>query len=478
MNSMWLIAREEWRYWVRSRLARVSVLIFVGLIIASSLFSTLQTLDARHQRLHQQEVAEQTFLSQPARHPHRMVHYGHYAFRPPPPLAVFDPGIDVVTGQSIFLEGHRQNTAMFADARAQAKAGGFGILTPAMVYQILFPLLLIIIGHDIVAREREARTLAPLMGQGVTGITLYCGKALALLGLVGVLALPVLLVSVMSVLLGESIPAGLFLTLTYALFLTCWSALLLLVSFAFKTRGIILAVLMLFWLFGTLIIPRIAVATGDASFPTEGKILTDLRMKDDLREIGDGHNDADPTFSKLKAELLAQYNVGNVEDLPMNFRGVVASTAEARLTKTLNDYAEKRMERESRQSRIIRDFGALSPFLAVGHASKSIAGTDLKSHHRFLREAEVLRFGYVQALNEVHAGQIAYSDDINRSSDQGAEKRTRVDPENWRVLKQFRFETSGTNARLARAAPSLSFLTIWTLGLLGVGVLLARGASP
>jgi len=60
-----------------------------------------------------------------------MVHYGHYVFRAPPPLAMFDPGVDAVTGQSLFLEGHRQNSAMFADARAEARTGGFGALTPA-----------------------------------------------------------------------------------------------------------------------------------------------------------------------------------------------------------------------------------------------------------------------------------------------------------------------------------------------------------
>ena len=49
-----------------------------------------------------------------------MVHYGHYVFRTPAPLARFDPGLDAVTGQSIFLEGHRQNTAMFAASGASA----------------------------------------------------------------------------------------------------------------------------------------------------------------------------------------------------------------------------------------------------------------------------------------------------------------------------------------------------------------------
>lgn len=110
--------------------------------------------------------APRTFLAQPDRHPHRMVHYGHYAFRTSPLLAALDPGVDAVTGQSIFLEGHRQNTAMFADARAGADLGGFAGLTPANIYQLLLPLLLIIIGHGMLLRERESGTLAVLLAQG------------------------------------------------------------------------------------------------------------------------------------------------------------------------------------------------------------------------------------------------------------------------------------------------------------------------
>ena len=52
---------------------------------------------------------------------------------------------------------------MFADTRASANVGGFQSLSPAFVYQILIPLLLIALGHGVFVREREARTLGPLL---------------------------------------------------------------------------------------------------------------------------------------------------------------------------------------------------------------------------------------------------------------------------------------------------------------------------
>ena len=166
MSTAIRIAHEEWRLWLRSRMVVAAALIVAVLIAATGALTMERLTTQAKQRAAQQEAAEAAFFAQPDRHPHRMVHYGHYAFRLPPPLSVFDPGVDMVTGQSIFLEGHRQNTAMFADAKASANMGGFAALNPAALYQLLLPLLLIIIGHGVVLRERESGTLGVLLAQG------------------------------------------------------------------------------------------------------------------------------------------------------------------------------------------------------------------------------------------------------------------------------------------------------------------------
>ena len=141
------------------------------------------------------------------------------------------------------------------------------------------------------------------------------------------------------------------------------------------------------WFATSLVIPRIGVMTAGAALPMEGKIITDMRMKEDLRKLGDGHNAADPAFAKLRANLLAQYDVDTVEELPINFRGAVAQKSEADLTDTLNAYAERSMASETAQADLVANFGWLSPYVAISTASRQIAGTDLATHHRFLREA-------------------------------------------------------------------------------------------
>ncbi len=478
MSTSVTIAREEWRQWRRSRLAMLSLMVFSVLLVFTTALTLLDAQEARHERLHQQEQAEQTFLDQPDRHPHRMVHYGHYVFRAPPPLAIFDPGVDAVTGQSIFLEGHRQNSAMFADARAEARTGGFGALSLAKVYHFFLPLLIIALGHGVILREREARTLGPLLSQGVSGARLYRGKLLALSALIGILSLPALFSSLVAIFYGESLLAGLALYFGHFAYLFIWAALAILVSVATRSRGLALGVLLAAWVLTVLVIPRIGVTSASATLPTEGKILTDMRMNDDLRKLGDGHNASDPAFTKLRADTLAKYGVERVEDLPVNYRGIVASASEEKLTETLNQYAEKRMTREAAQAAHLSGYSWLSPYLAISGASRKFAGTDLATHHRFLRQAEGLRYDFVQGLNKAHVEQLSYEADINRNKGEEGWRRARVDASNWQVLNDFRFTPDTAPVRVERATPQIIALILWLIALLGTGVFAARRLTP
>lgn len=478
MNVIIRIAREEWRQWLRSRLAVLSSIVFVFLLLFTTVLTALTAREAGHQRLHQQEQAESTFLDQPDRHPHRMVHYGHYVFRVPPPLAMFDPGVDAVTGQSLFLEGHRQNSAMFADARAEARTGGFGLLTPAKLYHLFLPLLVIALGHGVILRERESDTLGPLMSQGISGERLYFGKLLALGALIVALSLPALFSSVLASLLGESLLSASLLYVVNLLYLSIWALLTLLVSLSTRSRGVALGILSAVWVITVLVVPRIGVTSASIALPTEGKILTDMRMNHDLRKIGDGHNAADPAFAKLRTDLLAQYNVENLEALPINFRGVVSSESEAALTETLNAYAEERMLREQMQSGHLSAYGLVSPYLAVGGASRNLAGTDLETHHRFLREAEAVRFEFVQGLNQAHIEKLSYVDDMNRNKGEEGSRRARVDSANWQVLQDFRFTPDLAIDRVSRAVSKLLTLVLWIAALMSIGLLAARRLIP
>ena len=296
--------------------------------------------------------------------------------------------------------------------------------------------------------------------------------------LIVLLSLPALFSSIAASLFGESLLTGLTLYFGHFIYLSIWAVLALLISIVTRSRGLALGILLAAWVLTVLVIPRIGVTSASAALPTQGKILTDMHMNEDLRKLGDSHNAADPAFAKLKADLLAQYDVETIEELPVNFRGVVSEKNEAHQAETLNKFAEKRMQREQAQAVHLSAYGWLSPYLAISGASRNLAGTDLNTHHRFLREAEALRFEFVQGLNKAHIEKLSYADDINRNKGEEGWRRARVDAQNWQVLQDFRFTPDSPKQRLSRAINGFVPLSIWLIALLGFGLFASRKLSP
>ena len=463
MNRVLVIAKEEFRYWLRSKLALAIVITGLVLLSFSILLTTERMSHATHERTHMQAESDQAFLSQPARHPHRMVHYGHYVFRKPSTLSMIDPGLDAYTGQSIFLEGHRQNSAMFAQRQAASGLANFGSLSPALLLQILAPFMLILLGYNSFTREREQQTYAQIIALGLSPFQVLVSKGCALLGAAGLIMLPLIIASSVAVALGEPVlTAGLF-VLGYAVYLAVWCVLISIVSFLAHNRSTSLGSLVCVWIALSLFVPPIAASLAKERVDAPGKLESDFAILKAAKEAGDGHNTADPAFNALRANILAQYDVGRVEDLPVNFRGVVAQYAEEKLTKILNEYAEERMDAEVEQARLARSFGWISPTMSIREFSMIVASVDLGTHHRFLREAEDVRFNFVQSLNEAHETQLTYKDDINRSTDSDSEQRTRIDPKNWQVLDRFEFQAAPAIMRSQDSLPSMVRLIVWLI---------------
>ena len=183
MKRAILVARGELTLLLRSRVAALGLGTLLALSAIAAATSYAHMAGERSVRSAQQQATDDLFAAQPARHPHRVVHYGSFAHRPLGVLAAFDPGVDRYTGTTLYLEGHRQNAAAFGAARESSGLIRFGELTPAFVLQVLTPLLLVFMGFPMVARERENGSLVPLRALGVQPGELLLGKALALAAL-------------------------------------------------------------------------------------------------------------------------------------------------------------------------------------------------------------------------------------------------------------------------------------------------------
>ena len=467
VSKVVLIAKDEWRYWLRSKLAVTVLVIGLVLTLTSVIVTAITMIELSHTRHALQTTSDKSFVDQPDRHPHRMVHYGHYAFRTPAPLSTLDPGIDAFTGNSIFLEGHRQNSAMFADNRQGTALTKLGSLTPAFIVQTLAPLLLILIGYSAISRERELQTLPYLLSQGTSGLTLIAGKGLALLCVVGLILIPLTVSSLFTVLNGESLLAVASFILGYALYLFVWVLLILLASSVFSKNSGSFTALIFLWILLCIVMPRVASTTAATVVPSPGKIETDFAVKAELRKLGDGHNANDPAFKQFKQSLLKKYNVETLDELPVNFRGVVAGESEAKQTAVLNKFAEQRMQAELKQTQLSRNFGWVTPMVAIKSLSMIVVGTSIETHHRFLRETEQLRFDFVQGLNKVHSEKLTYQDDINRNANATATKKARVSADNWQILQNFTFNSDSALVRADRSTSAFLQLLLWIAVLVG-----------
>ena len=472
MSAVTLIARDELRLLRRNRVAVIATALLVLLTLVVVATSWAHQRGIADLRARYQQGAETAFKAQPDRHPHRVVHYGTFIFRPLGPLAAFDPGVDAFTGNSMFLEGHRQNSANFGDVRQSSLLVRFGQLTPAFVLQIVAPLLLIFLGYGAFARERERGTMRLLMLQGVSRRALVGGKLLAL----GVMALLAGLPAMIGFVAIAGQPGALVLPMLvtafgYLAYLGWWTVVILLVSAHVRRSRDALLVLVAIWAVTAVLLPRVAPDVANAAVPLRDRLQTDVAIARDLRRLGDSHNPDDPHFAAFKQSVLDRHGVTRVEDLPVNYKGVVAMEGERLTSSLFARYTGESYAAQVRQIALVNAAGILSPTVAIRALSMAAAGTDFAGHRRFLDQAEAYRYALVQRLNLMQAQDVSYADDT--AEDAGADRRKRVSATNWSAMPDFAFEPA-RGADLARAAlPGLAILLAWV----GVALLMLARAT-
>ncbi len=464
--SVLRIAHEEGRALARSRVAMIGLvlMLLLALVAALTAHARQQAIDAERTRF--QARANADFDAQPDRHPHRMAHYGHFLFRPISPLAAFDPGVDPFTGHTVFLEAHRQNGASFGDARQSSLLLRFGQLTPAFVLQVLAPLLLIFLGYAAVAREREGGTLRLMLAQGLAPGRLVRAKLLALAGVALIIFAPALAAMAW---IGAGTPAAWpslsLLALGYLGWLALWVMAVVLVSALVQRRRDALVALIALWAVTVILLPRILPALAGMGEPLPTRFETDIAVHRDLAAMGDSHDPGDPYFNAFKARTLAKYGASRIEDLPINYKGLLAMEGERMTSDLFNSYSARSSERQAQQSALVDGFGLVSPVIALRRLSMTASGTDRAAYQRFVEQAETYRFGLVQLLNRLQAEKV-------RLAEEGDRKR--IDRRHWQNHPDFVFRPASP-AEIARSVmPALGMLLLWLAALGGLLMLATR----
>lgn len=407
-NVIVLLARQLWQDAFRSKVMLVASTLMLFLLLFSAYTGWENYHDQNFTRDEIQEEVQESWESNPDKHPHRMAHYGSFALRLKHVLSVFDLGMENFVGNAVFLEAHKQNTVNFSEASMSTGLLRFGEVSMAMLLKVIVPLLIFYLGFATIARERENGTLKLLKGQGITRKEIVFGKWLGLcslsllfLGAIFLVLLFFVLVESHDTMHADSIFRFLVLLCAYLMFFGILSAITILVSaFSASAKGALVKLLGI-WLLFVVIVPKSLQAVGFYLYPTPSKIEMETAVEHDLAQIGDSHDPNDPHFKALKDSVLRVHNVEKVEDLPFNYGGFVMSKGEAMSTKVYLKHQENLYKVYNKQNNVERMSAFVNPYTAIKNLSMAFSGTDFQSFLHFKDKAETYRFTLAQEMNQL-----------------------------------------------------------------------------
>ncbi|MFM8900913.1 MAG: DUF3526 domain-containing protein [Burkholderiales bacterium] len=475
MRAWFTIAAKEWLDVRRDKRLRLLAALVLVLMLCALAFGA----DKAHRQSHAHAAASLTdrliWESQGAKDPHAAAHFGQYVFTQTGPLALADPGVQPYTGSALWLEAHRQNELQFSAARDAGLSARFASLSLAFMVQTVLPLVVILLGFAAFSGERERGTLTQLMGLGCRSVTLLAGKGLGLVVQLAVLLAPVCLIVVVTVFWageGASTPVGNSLlrlalaVLGYALYLGGFVALTLAASAWFRHSRVALVVLLAFWLLNCFVASRVASDLAQAQTPLPSAQMFRSAVAQDKRKTF-GHDPQHPAYIAFQAEVLQTYGVQRLEDLPVNFRGLLPRRDDENGYRIFDKHVAALREGLNQQDRQRALAGPLFPMLALQPFSMGLAGTDNAHQFHFATAAEAHR-RLIQNM---------VSDDLTHNSRYG-DKTYRADAQLWARIPEMAYQMPGAAWALKAQAQNLLSLLAWCVAASVLAVVAAHRMRP
>lgn len=441
------------------------VLLFLFLSILTYVtISGWNSYNAHHHVIeHHQESSRKSWENNPDKHPHRMAHFGTFAFRSQHPLSIFDSGIESYTGNSIFLEAHRQNTANFSEASLSTGLVRFGDLNIAMLLQLILPLIIFFIGYASITAERENGTLKIIYIQGTSMKKVLLGKALGLF-LVSLLFFIPSLIALWSISLIEHhainstvIIRSLLISIGYTIFFMILCCITVIVSAKSANSNKALLSLLGSWLLFFIIIPKTAQVIGNSLFPNPSKIEFKAAIEEEVSKQGDSHDPNDPYFNAVKDSVLKAHKVTDVKDLPFNYSGFIMNKGEKQTAIIYNNQHKKLIKTYENQNSITDNLVLINPYLAIKNLSMSLSGSDFYTYTDFLSQTEAYRYQQSQYLNEL---QMKFISNKAKSSEG---KVHVVDKSYWKTAPKFSYQYVSISETIYNQIIAVIALIIWLL---------------
>lgn len=428
-------------------------LLWTGGLVAVLLFTAMAVGWQQQQTIDSERAAAQTldyddWLNQTSKHPHDAAHQGMHVFKPAPPLSLVDPGIEPYVGSTIWLQAHRQSEMKFRPAQDATGLQRFGNLSVAWVLQILGPLLVIVLGFNAFAGEREQGTLRQTLSLGVPVSRLLWGKALALGASVAALLIPVLIAAVIAVSVGaqegQRIDALLRLaglTAGYAFYFGTAIFLVLAVSAYAPTSRVALIVLLGLWIAGVTLAPRIASDLSNLAYPSPSRLQFNAALDSDLA-------------TEKKGVWMKNFGVESPwsPDVPLDKWGIALRIDDRAGYGVMDKHFEHLWDSFDKQQRVQEWPGLLIPLLALRGFSMGLAGTDFAHHRNFAVAAEHQR----RIMQDI------ISEDLVEHADPLGNQHFsyKASPKLWSTVPRFTYTAPGVAYALSHNARSLMILVI------------------
>lgn len=452
---------KEFKEIHRERRVRTLLIAFGVMLIAMLVSSYTQWQNGQERRQDATTADRELWLGQDEKNPHDAAHYGMVVFRPDSSLSVIDPGINEYIGKSVFLEAHRRNESQNAAILDASGLARFGVLSPQFLVLSIFPLFLLLVGFDAFTRERESETLPMLTVNGLSPWRFAFGKFVAQCILCGLMILPIAALGAgLTVFMDDGLNllrSMLLLLAVYLIFLMAFSALVLTVSLWSPSSKISLVVLLGIWFVMTMALPRLTTNVAEEHYPYPTYTQFQAEVKDMKAKGIDGHDPKSAAAEAFKQETLAAHGVDKVEDLPFNFRGLLAQKGEEFESSVYAAQYDKVKNQYQQQVALFLRASLLSPYLAARFTSMALCRSDDPAFWHFSDAAETYRLEFNRVLNMDNAENSTYG-----------ERGYRASRDLWAKVPAFDYQHPSLGGVLPRIKPFLLTLILQFAGLLGL----------
>jgi ABC-2 type transport system permease protein len=451
------IAQKEFISALRDKRIVVSGMLVLLLLITAACTGIANYNMLQQERALAQHTADDNWQQQPDRHPHRVAHYGSYAFRPKSALSFLDFGLDTYTGTAVYLEAHQQNSANFSQVQQSGAMIRFGEMTVAFVLQLLVPLLIIFLCFGAFTQEREDGTLKVLLSQGISMQQIAQAKIVGYTKVLSLIVLPGLLMAIIFLFFtsGVEMSSDLLLRMfvffaAYCIYFFIFIVGTVVISALHRHSGTALVTLLGIWIMACVILPKITANLGARLYTAPGKAAMDALVHAEAMQGINGHDSQNERNEAMKQSLLRQYKVETVAQLPINFEGALMAAGEEYSSQVYQQHFDKLVHIYQQQNIVSAWAGILNPYLSVRFVSMAASGSDFEHYVHFLRTAEQYRYTFVQRLNELQTTHLAHK-----------EKTFRLSSDTWKAFPPFTYVAPDAQQAMRPHLISIAALLLW-----------------